>query len=70
MNKDIVPMEGLAVVKNAYKLWKQHDKKKQKSTSTSENWSRLSKAEVNMPAQDDRMNSTVGGMQTSDVVQD
>lgn len=49
MNKDIVPIDGLAVVKGAYKLWKQHDKKKQKSQAASPNWSRLSKADVSSP---------------------
>ena len=49
MNKDIVPIDGLAVVKDAYKLWKQHDKKKQTPQATSSNWSRLSKADVISP---------------------
>lgn len=45
MNKDIVPVDGLMVVKHAYKLWKKYDRHQQKAQSSGKNWSRLSKAE-------------------------
>lgn len=49
MNKDIIPIDGSAVVNDAYKLWKKHHMKQQKPQHTSQNWTRLSKAEVNSP---------------------
>ena len=46
MNKDIVPIDGPAIVKAAYKMWKQTGRK-QKPQANGEAWQRLSKAEAN-----------------------
>lgn len=45
VNKDLVPIDGLATVKAAYKLWKQSGGK-QKPQATGEKWARLSKADI------------------------
>ena len=45
VNKDIVPTDGPAIVKAAYKMWKQTGRK-QKPQATGEAWQRLSKAEA------------------------
>lgn len=46
VNKDIVPIDGPAIVKAAYKMWKQTGSK-QKPQANGEAWQRLSKAEAN-----------------------
>ena len=47
VNKDIIPLDGPATIKAAYKLWKQ-TASKQKRQPASEKWQRLSKAETGL----------------------
>ena len=45
VNKDIVPIDGPATVKAAYKLWKQSGSKQQPQAD-GQRWTRLSKADT------------------------
>ena len=54
VNKDIIPLDGPATIKAAYKLWKQ-TASKQKRQPTSEKWQRLSKAETVPPKASDTL---------------
>jgi len=54
VNKDIVPLDGPATVKAAYKLWKQTGSK-QKPQPAGEKWQRLSKAEIAPPKSKDTL---------------
>lgn len=48
VNKDIVPIDGPATVRAAYKLWKQSGKQVPAAAAGAK-WTRLSKAEVAPP---------------------
>ena len=54
INKDIVPLDGPATVKAAYKLWKQTGSK-HRPQSAGEKWQRLSKTEAASPKTNDTL---------------
>lgn len=54
VNKDIVPIDGPAIVKAAYKLWKQSGGK-QRPQAAGERWNRLSKADIVSPKDTDSL---------------
>jgi len=54
VNKDIIPLDGPATIKAAYKLWKQTGSK-QKRQPASEKWQRLSRAETVPPKTSDTL---------------
>ena len=54
VNKDIVPIDGPAIVKAAYKLWKQSGRQVPPAAAGAK-WTRLSKAEVIPPKKPDSL---------------
>ena len=55
VNKDIIPLDGPATIKAAYKLWKQTGSKQKQQPANNEKWQRLSKAETVPPKSSDTL---------------